>query len=134
MDDVEWQMNGIMNVLAQQMRRALVHGSHDNAYEMNGLEAIIKTGYQNDNGVTCPQADSIMVDWANDNLDGEVNGLGNFFNYLDEVVTEIEYRAQDLGPISETDMVLLTSRFMATCLLDAYACYTACGVTDKWRS
>ena len=26
-------------------------------------------------------------------------------------------------------MILLTSRFMATCLLDAYACYTTCGVT-----
>ena len=27
-------------------------------------------------------------------------------------------------------MILLTSRFMATCLLDAYACYTTCGVTN----
>jgi hypothetical protein len=129
-DDVEWQMNGIMNVLAQQMRRALIHGSHDNANEMDGLEQIIKTGYTNDNNTTCPQIDSILVDWNNDDLDGAVNNLGNFFDYLDEVVTEIEWRAQELGPILETDMVLITSRFMATCLLDAYACYTTCGVTD----
>jgi len=129
-DDVEWQMNGIMNVLAQQIRRAQIHGSHANAYEMAGLEAIIKTDYVNEDGATCPQVDSILVDWDNDDLDGAVNGLGNFFDYLDEVITEIEWRAQELGPISETDMILLTSRFMATCLLDAYACYTTCGVTS----
>jgi hypothetical protein len=97
---------------------------------MNGLEVIIKEGYQNDNDTYCPQVDSILVDWANDDLDGAVNGFGNFFDYLDEVVNEIEYRAQGLGPIMETDMILLTSRFMATCLLDAYACYTTCGVTS----
>lgn len=130
-DDVEWQMNGIMNVLAQQIRRAQIHGSHDNAYEMNGLESMIKTGYTNDNDTLCPQVDSIVVDWANDDLDGAVNGLGNFFDYLDEIVTEIEYRAQNLGAIAETDMAIVTSRFMATCLLDAYACYTTCGVTDS---
>jgi len=126
-DDVEWQMNGIMNVLAQQIRRAQVHGSHDNANEMNGLESLVRAGYVNDDGTTCPFVDSIMVDWDNDDLDGVDNGFGNFFDYLDEVVTDIEYRAQDLGGIAETDMILLTSRFMATCLLDAYACYTTCG-------
>lgn len=131
MDDVEWQTNGIMNVLAQQIRHALVHGSHDNPYEMNGLEQIIKSEYLNDNGTVCTQIGSSIIDWKNDDLDGEGNGLGNFFDYLDELVTDIEYRAQDLGPISETDMILLTSRFMATCLLDSYACYTTCGVTNN---
>lgn len=130
-DDVEWQMNGIMNVLAQQIRRAQIHGTHDNAWEMNGLESLIKTNYINEDGVTCPQVDSILLDWSHDDLDGEVNGYGNFFDYLDEVVTEIEWRAQELGPISEVDMVMVTSRFMATCLLDAYACYTTCGVTTE---
>jgi hypothetical protein len=131
MDDVEWQMNGIMNVIAQQVRRAQIHGSHDNANEMNGIESLIRAGYENDDGTTCPFIDSIMVDWAHDDLDGTGNGFGNFFDYLDEVVTDIEYRSQDLGGIAETDMILLTSRFMATCLLDAYACYTTCGVTDS---
>jgi hypothetical protein len=129
-DDVEWQMNGIMNVLQQDIRRDLIHGNHSNAFQMDGLESLIKTGYTNDNGTTCPQIDSTVVDWAHDDLDGAVNGFGNFFDYLDEVVTEKEWRASAVGTISETDMVLLTSRFMATCLLDAYACYTTCGVTD----
>lgn len=129
-DDVEWQMNGIMNVLQQGIRRDLVHGSHGNAYEMDGLESLIKTGYTNANGGTCPQIDSILVDWDHDDLNGVNNDLGNFFDYLDEVVTEIEYRASAIGMIAENDMVLMTSRFMATCLLDAYACYTTCGVTD----
>lgn len=129
-DDVEWQMNGIMNVQQQDLRRDAIHGSHDNTREMNGLEQLIATGYTATNGQPLPQVDSILVDWANDDLDGESNGFGNFFNYLDEVVTEIEWRSQALGTIPETDMVLLTSRFMATCLLDAYACYTTCGVTS----
>jgi len=129
-DDVEWQMNGIMNVLQQDLRRDMIHGNHDNAYQMDGLENLVVTGYTNDNGTTCPQIDSAVIDWAHDDLDGDVNGYGNFFNYLDELVTEIEYRASAIGTIAETDMVLLTSRFMATCLLDAYACYTTCGVTS----
>ena len=129
-DDVEWQMNGIMNVLSQSLRRDLIHGSHVNANEMDGLESLIKTGYTDDNGHLCPRVDSIIVDWNGDDLDGAVNGFGNFFDYLDEVVTEIEYRASSMGMIAETDMVLLTSRFMATCLLDSYACYTTCGFTS----
>jgi len=129
-DDIEWQMNGIMTAMQQSLRRALIHDSHLTAYEMNGLETIIKTGYLDDDSQPAPMLDSILVDWLNDTLDGDNNGFGNFFNYLDEVITEIEYRAQAIGPITETDMVLLTSRFMATCLLDAFACYTTCGVTD----
>jgi len=129
-DDVEWQMNGIMNVQAQQIRRAQIHGNHANANEMNGLESLIRAGYENDDGVACPFIDSSIVDWGHDDLDGDGNGFGNFFNYLDEWVTEVEYRAQGIGTIAEVDMVLLTSRFMATCLLDAYACYTTCGVNS----
>jgi len=129
-DDVEWQAQGILNVLQMDMRRDIIHGSHSNAYQMEGLESLIKTGYTNDDGTTCPQVDSILVNWAHDDLDGDGNGYGNFFNYLDEVVTEIEFRASAIGGIAENDMVLLTSRFMATCLLDAYSCYTICGVTS----
>ena len=129
-DDVEWQMNGIQNVLYMDMRRDLIHGSHSNANEMDGLESIIKTGYDDRNGVLTPEVDSILVNWAFDDLDGSVNGFGNFFNYLDEVLNEIEWRASAIGQITETDMVLFTSRFMATCILDAYACYTTCGVTS----
>lgn len=130
-DDVEWQMNGIMNVLQQDIRRHLIHGSHTNANQMEGLESLIKTGYTDGNGVPCSSVDSILVDWDLDDVDGEVNGFGNFFNYLDEIVTEIEWRASAIGTIAETDMILLTSRFMATCLLDSYACYTTCGVTSS---
>jgi hypothetical protein len=129
-DDVEWQMNGIMNVMSQDIRRDLVHGSHLNAWQMNGLESIVKTGYTNyRDGSLCPDVDSIIVNWSDD-LEGENNDLGNFFEYLDEVVNEIEARASALGTISQTDMILLTNRFMATCLLDAYACYTICGATE----
>lgn len=130
-DDVEWQMNGIQNVMSQSVRRDIVHGSHTNDYEMNGLENLVKTGYKDydRDGITCPAVDSILVNWGHDDLDGSLNGFGNFFNYLDEVITEIEFRAQNIGSIAQTDMVILTTRFMATCLLDAYACYTTCGVT-----
>jgi hypothetical protein len=136
MDDMEWQMNGLMNVLKQDVIHDLVHGSHANPFEMNGLESIIRTGYTSADDTPCSQVDSQLVAWNHDNLDGELNNLGNFFDYLDELVTEIEWRSQGIGTISETDMILLTSRFMATCLLDAFACYTTCGRTtvnqDMW--
>lgn len=129
-DDVEWQMNGITQVLQQSIKRDLVHGSHLNAYEMDGLESIIKTGYTDDNGNLTPELDSKLITWGGDNLDGEVNGLGNYFDYLDELVTEIEYLSSPLGTIAPEDMALVTTRFMATGLLNAYACYSTCGVTD----
>lgn len=129
-DDVEWQMNGIMNVLQQNVRRDVIHGSHNNAYEMDGLENLIRTGITDDGGHATPMLDSILVNWASDDLDGTANGFGNFFEYLDEVVTEIEWRSTALGTILETDMILMVPRFMATALLDAYACYTTCGVTS----
>lgn len=129
-DDVEWQVNGMMHVLNQSIRRDIIHGNHSNPNEMNGLENIIKTGHTDDEGHACPMVDSILVSWGSDDLDGAVNGYGNFFNYLDEVITEIEWRASAIGTIDETDMAIITSRFMATGLLDAYACYTTCGVTS----
>lgn len=130
-DDVEWQMNGAMNALWMSIRRDLIHGNHDNGYEMNGLEQLIKTGYIDpDTEHACPSIDASIINWAHDDLDGAVNGLGNFFDYLDELVTEKEWRASAIGRIAEIDMALITSRFMATCLLDAYACYTTCGVTS----
>jgi hypothetical protein len=129
-DDLEWQMNGLMTAMTQSLRRDLVHGSHSNPYEMDGFESIIKTGYTDDDGNATPMLDSSIISW-NDDVDGLNNGFGNFFNYLDEVVTELEYRAQNRGGIAENDMILLTSRFNATNLLDSYACYTTCGVTDS---
>lgn len=128
-DDVEWQMNGIMNTLKMDLIHDLIHGNHANNWEMNGLENLVRTGYTDDDDTPCSQVDSILVDWAHDDLDGVANGFGNFFDYLDEVITEIEWKASGLGTIAETDQAILTSRFMATCLLDAYACYTTCGVT-----
>lgn len=129
-DDVEWQMNGLMNVLKMDLTHDLVHGSHSNSFQMNGLESIIKTGWTNADDTPCSLVDSQLVEWNYDTLDGTTNDLGNFFDYLDELVTEIEYRSQNLGQIAENDMVLLTARYMATCLLDSYACYTTCGVTN----
>ena len=128
-DDLEWQMNLIESVLQQDFSHDVIHGNHANQWEMNGLEALIKTGWTDADDTPCDVVDSILVPWAHDDLDGVANGLGNFFDYLDEIITEIEYKASKLGPIMENDMTILTSRFMATCLLDAYACYTTCGVT-----
>lgn len=127
-DDLEWQANGMMNVLNQAIQYGVVKGSHGNAFEMEGLEGRIRTGYLDKNGQPCPAVDSIMVDWQNDDLDGAVNGFGNFFDYLDEVVDEIEYRAQNMGGIAERDMVLVTARHTAKELLNKFACYSSCGL------
>lgn len=128
--DFEWQLNGIMYALDQDIKHDVVHGSHLNAWEMQGLEGIIRTGYQDNNGNNCPMVDSWLIDWNYDDLDGALNNWGNFFDFLHELVNQIEYRAQALGDIAESDMVLFTSRFMADCILDAFACYSVCGVTS----
>lgn len=131
-DDFEWQLNGILNALKQDVTHDAIHGSHLNSYEMNGLETIVRTGYKDNNDNYCPYVDSWLVNWANDNLDGIGNGWGNFFDFLHELTNQIEYRAQAIGDIAESDMVLFTSRFMADCILDAFACYSVCGVTSAY--
>lgn len=130
-DDVEWQINGMMTAINQSIKHDIIHGSHANPWEMNGLENLIKTGYTDDENIPTPIVDSILLDWEDDDLDGAVNGYGNFFNVLDEIVTEIEFRASAIGTIAENDMALLTSRFTGVALLDAFACYTTCGVTTQ---
>lgn len=129
-DDFEWQMNGALQALKQDIAWDIVHGSHLNPYEMNGLESMIRTGYTDNSGNNCPMVDSWLVNWENDDLDGTINGWGNFFDFLHELVNQIEYRSQRQGDIADTDMILFTSRFMADCILDAFACYSVCGVTS----
>ncbi len=129
-DDFEWQLNGILNTLKQDLAWDVVHGSHLNAWEMNGLESVIRTGYLDNNGNSCPYVDAWLIDWQHDNLQGAVNGWGTFFDFLHELTNQVEYRAQSIGDIADTDMVLFTSRFMADCLLDAFACYSVCGFTS----
>jgi len=128
-NDFEWQLSGILNTLKQDVTRDSIHGSHLNAYEMNGLESVIRTGFKDNNGNNCPHVDSWLIDWQSDDLNGVNNSWGNFFDFLHELVNQIEYRASAIGDISEQDMVLFTSRFMADCILDAFACYSVCGVT-----
>jgi len=128
-DDFEWQLNGIMQALLQDINWDVVHGSHLNAFEMNGLESIVRRGYADNNGTPCPLADSWLIDWGYDDLDGLVNGWGNFFDFLHELVLQVEQRAQPIGRIANTDMILFCQRYMADCILNAYACYSVCGVT-----
>jgi hypothetical protein len=128
-DDFEWQVNGIMNSLVMDINHDVVHGSHLNTWEMNGLESVVRQGYTDNNGNPCPLVDSWIIDWAFDDLDGAVNNWGNFFDFLHELVGQILYRASAIGTIREQDMVLYTSRFMADCILDAFTCYSVCGVT-----
>jgi hypothetical protein len=130
-DEFEWQLNGIMNALQQDVSYDAVHGNHANAWEMNGLEAVVRQGYEDNNGNYCPMVDSWLIDWQNDDLDGAVNQWGNFFDFLHELVGQIEYRASGLGRIQERDMVLFMPRFLADCLLDSFTCYSVCGVTDS---
>jgi hypothetical protein len=130
-DDWEWQLNGILQALKQDVNWDVVHGSHLNSWEMNGLESIIRTGYTDNNGNPCPMVDSWLIDWLNDDLDGAINGWGNFFDMLHELVNLILRRARPIGRIRESDMVLFTQPFMADCLLDAFACYSVCGVNTQ---
>jgi hypothetical protein len=129
-DEFEWQMNGIMWALQQDIDWDVVHGSHLNDFEMNGLETAIRTGYEDNNGNHCPMVDSWLINWGNDDLDGAVNNWGNFFDFMHELVGQIEWRSRAIGDIAETDMVLYTSPFMADCILDAFACYQVCGGTN----
>lgn len=88
--------------LERSLERVLVQGSAALAYtatqlgftkEFNGVEQLVKTGYTDVGGATCPAADSTVINWGNANI-GDSIGSGDT-RTIHEVITDAYYAKQD---------------------------------------
>lgn len=132
-DDAEWQAALAANVLAMDLEEMLVQGNRANTNESDGLELLVKTGYTDcRTSLACEAVDSILVDWANDGLDGAVNLHGNIIQKITDIIRRFKLRAKGHGGINVArDVVLMMPTHLRNALLDYWATFGTFLVTGQ---
>lgn len=128
-NDIDFEAIVAAEALKADLSRLLIDGDKDTAGQFDGLQQLVNTGYVDvKTGTTNAGIDSTIVAWANDNMDGSVNGLGNLIAMVIALVRRIKHRVQlaGKGNIALGDMVLVMPTFLRDCFLDAFACYGLC--------
>lgn len=128
-NDIDLEAIVSAEALKADLSRKLITGDKTTAGEFDGLEQLVNTGYVDvKTGALNAGIDSTIVAWANDNMDGAVNGLGNIIAMVIALVRRIKHRVAltGRGNISLGDMVLVMPTFLRDCFLDAFACYGLC--------
>jgi hypothetical protein len=128
-NDVDFEAIVAGEALKNEISRLTIDGDKTNAGEFDGLQQLVNTGYTDvKTGLTNAMIDSTIVAWANDNMDGAVNGNGNLIAYVIELARRVRRRVRMAGggdvPVGE--MVLVMPSFLRDCFLDAFACYGLC--------
>lgn len=140
-DQLEYDFRLATEVLLQDLKRMVIDGNKTTSGQFDGLDRLIKTGYTDSDGSSCPAMDSIIVDYNNHSILSGGNGITwngvavgtgfNFMQILTAVVRRIRHRIR-LAPALNAqrmqvgDMVLVLPEEFAPCLLDAYNCWDFC--------
>lgn len=133
-DEREWDMRFAMDTMIGDIATDIVTGSTLVAGQFDGLERLVKTGYD------CSILDSIVVDWNGNPMTGGAgitwngNAIAATYNFVDVLLSAIRRINQRISwsPLLRTqqsmvgDMILLLPSFMANCLLDHYTCWSVC--------
>lgn len=133
-DDVEYDIIRAAEVLVQDLVTNTIFGDASTAGQSDGLEQVIVD--------TNPDTmlNSIIVDWNGNDLDGGAgitwNGTGvsatiDFVDLLKALVRRIRDRIRMVpniraNSLSLGDIVLALPGSFATCILDAYTCWSVC--------
>ena len=130
----QWDEFFTMNVMLDDIRKALITGNAAVENQFDGLEQIVTTGYD------CGGLDSYVLDWngnpmsggAGITLNGNATGPGfDIVDWLLDIVRDIRTRIS-WSPLLKNqqarvgDMILVLPGFMARCLLDFYTCWSVC--------
>lgn len=132
----EWDVAMATDVIRQDLYRDSISGNSSNEGQMDGLQRLIKTGYNS------PMLDSMVFDWAGNNLDGEGGGTMTFngnnlpskpalVDMLLAIYRRFKQR-QKWSPQLATqsrrvgDTVLAMPSFLVEALLDSYTCWSVC--------
>lgn len=114
-NDLDFEAIISAEALKADLSRLLITGDKDTAYEFDGLQQLVNTGYVDiKTGATNSGIDSTIVAWANDNMNGAVNGLGNLIATVIALVRRIKHRVAltGRGNIALGDMVLVMPTFL----------------------
>lgn len=138
--DAEYDMRVTLEAMTQDLKRMLVDGNATIQGNFDGLQRLVKTGYESSKGVRCEIMDSIVIDWNGNDLDGG-NGVtwngaavANTYDFIDvllAVVRRIMDRIQMAPQLAAEsmnvgDIVILAPTHLIRCLLDAYTCWSVC--------
>ncbi|MCJ7529658.1 MAG: hypothetical protein MUO64_01340 [Anaerolineales bacterium] len=133
-DDFEYDMVRATEVIIQDLAGLIVPGSFETCGQFDGLEHIVKRGYD------CCTLDSIVIDWNSSPMDESDGAEWNdtpipddtsFVSLLGAIVRRIRSRIRmvpSLGgrSLQTGDMVLVMPDSFIACLLDAYTCWSVC--------
>ena len=140
LSDAEYDMRLAVEAIVQDLKLMLVDGNVTTEGQFDGLERLVKTGYQGSSGVLCSSMDSIVVDWDENGMDGGEgitwNGaaVGDTFNFVD-VLLAVFRRIRDriemapalaAQPLSIGDIIFVAPTHILRCLLDTYTCWSVC--------
>lgn len=138
-DEREWDMRFTMEAIIQDLSRDVIIGnSTSTASELNGLENIVKTGYQSS------MLDSIVIDWNGNPMSGGSgitwNGaaVGSTYDFVDVLRAAVRRVKQRISwsPLLRNqrmnvgDMILLMPTVAAENLLDFFTCWSVCTSTE----
>lgn len=134
--EFEWDLAFILDVLRQDLFRHIVTGNASTPGQFDGLQQWINTGYDSS------MLDSYVVNWAGNDIDGTGGGTktlnGNNLpagTHLINLLLELFRRFRQRITWSPTlatqelngrNMVLVLPTFLASCLLDAFTCWSVC--------
>ena len=133
-DEREWDIRFTTDQIINDISRDVIVGNSSNTGQINGLENLVKTGYD------CAPLDSIVIDWNGNPMAGGAgitwNGAAvaatyDFVDVLTSIVRRIRQRI-NMAPMLRNqalnlgDMILLMPTNVAQCLLDFYTCWSVC--------
>lgn len=138
-DDLEYDLRIVTEGLLQDLRRYIVTGNKSTAGLFDGLERLVRAGYEDSDGRRCAMMDSIVVDWNANTLDGGAGmtwnsaALSSSFNFVDvllAVYRRIRQRlswAPALGSnLQVGDIAIVGTTNFNQCLLDQFTCWRVC--------
>jgi len=136
----EYDFRLATEVLLQDLKRMVIDGNKSTGGQFDGLELLIKTGYTDSDGTSCPAMDSIVIDMNDNDMDGGAgvtwNGaaVASTYGYIDllqAAFRRIRHRIR-LAPalasqqLAVGDIVLVIPDDFAGCVLDAFTCWSVC--------
>ena len=125
-NDLDLETISGAQVVKHELSRLLITGDKNVTGQFDGLTNLVKTGYTSVDQQACTAMDSVVVDWANDDLSGAVNGHGSIITKIRDMVRRIMWRIAQtkLGKPREGDMVLVMPHWLAWEVLDEWAIWS----------
>lgn len=120
-NDAEWQLATATGVLHDDLSKDLIVGDSGTAGKFDGLEKLIRTGITDfRTGLPCPQLDSTIKAWDNASVDCSL------YDCISEIIKKIMMKANGIGGIQASDMVIMLPSFLRDALAKTVACCDPC--------